>query len=410
MKRALCMLVVLLMLLSLSLQAFADELLYCRMCGKQIPADSKVCQYCGEKVIHPGQTAAAPAAQTATYAAPAPVPATASADTAPSVAVKTAPSPVTAVPGPFNAGSGSVSAPARVRVTKSPTSESVPYGGSCCFIAHAANATTITWYIASADSSIISTAADASRNVAGLYVSGANADTLYLNGIPSWMNGCQVQARFDGEGGPVYTDIARIWTYQPTQTYKGWCWWDWFKYYYECDPYYWDYPWYWYNYWLLNPAKAPCWFVPEVDPRPVRPDPRPVPNPKPDPRPDPKPVPDLKPSNPDPNPNIPINVYTASGSAPVDHILSSSDPQTYLQETAPIPDTGALAESERSVQDRGILDLVIEYNAEAYVSDAAPQGGYHESSPVGSSESELPDPFPGILHSDPVPDNGQTVG
>ena len=288
MKRALCMLIVLLMLLSLGMQAFAEEILFCRMCGKQIPADSKVCQYCGEKVIHPGQAAAsAPAAQTAASAAPAAAPAAATvpvtpaAGASPSVAVKTAPSPVTAVPGPFNSGYGVASAPARVRVTKSPTSESVPYGGSCCFIAHAVNATTITWYIASADSSVISTVSDAARKVSGFYVSGANADTLYLSGIPSWMNGCQIQARFDGEGGPVYTDIARIWTYQPKQTNNGWCWWDWFKYYYECDPYYWDYPWYWYNYWLLNPTKAPSWFEPDrpeppPEPRPVRPDPKPT--------------------------------------------------------------------------------------------------------------------------------------
>ena len=135
-------------------------------------------------------------------------------------------------------------------MTKSPTSESVPYGGSCMFIAHAANATSVTWYIANSDASLITTVAEAPNRVSGLAVSGANSDTLVLYGIPSYMNGCQVQARFDGEGGPVYTDIARIWTYQPEPQPKscGWSYWDWFNYYYWDDP---NLPyipwWYWYD-------------------------------------------------------------------------------------------------------------------------------------------------------------------
>lgn len=243
MKRILCMLMALVMLLSLGTQAFADEVLYCRICGKKIPADSKVCQYCGKEVVHPDQSAApaSPAPSAPAVPAASPTPSVSPTLAAEGTAVKTAASPVTALaPGPFSTTLGTASVPPRVRVTKSPTSESVPYGGSCCFIAHAVNATTITWYIASADSSVISTVSDAARKVSGLYVSGANADTLYLSGIPSWMNGCQVQARFDGEGGPVYTDIARIWTYQPA---KSWSFWDWFNSYYWDDLYpWWDRP------------------------------------------------------------------------------------------------------------------------------------------------------------------------
>ena len=215
MKRILCLLLVLVLMLALGGQAFADNsVLYCRMCGRKIPVDSKVCPYCGVAVVHVEENAgtaaqaAAPSAQT----------------------VQTVQTAVQMTPGPFNTlldYTGAVST--RVRVTKSPTSESVPYGGSCMFIAHAANATSITWYIASADSGIILTAYEAADRVSGLHVSGGNTDTLSLSGIPSWMNGCQVQACFTGEGGPVYTEVAKIWTYEevcPKQECPRWkpCW------------------------------------------------------------------------------------------------------------------------------------------------------------------------------------------
>jgi len=394
MKRILCMLAALVMLLSLGMQAFADEVLYCRICGKKIPADSKVCQYCGKEVVHPDQSAAAaspaPSASAAPSASPTPTaeaaPAVVSpapaetlmtpAAAAPSVAVKT--SPTTAVvPGPFYTTLGSVSAPRRVQVTKSPTSESVPYGGSCCFIAHAVNATTITWYIASADSSVITTVSDAARKVSGLYVSGANADTLYLSGIPSWMNGCQVQARFDGEGGPVYTDVARIWTYQPAKD-NSWCWWDWFKYYYECDPYYWDYPWYWYNYWCLNPGSAPIWFHPD------RPDPPPKPKPvHPDPPPEPKPV------HPDPVPQTPTYVIeywiednNTSGSTA---ILTTTDRDDVIK----------VEKDDRSAWDQDILELVMDHNFNAEASGNTGSGNTLSASDnTGNSSASENPPIP----------------
>ena len=259
MKRILCLLLVLVMMCSLCVQASADgDVLYCRMCGKKIPADSRVCSYCGETVVHVDEDAAvktlgSESSVTQTPAAPSAAPAPAApsvASPAASTDVKTAlsqssaPSPATqastAVPGPFNTTLGTSGSPGHVRVTKSPTSESVPYGGSCSFIAHAANATSVTWYIANSDASIICAAYDAPSSVSGLYVSGANSDTLYLSGIPSWWNGCQVQACFTGEGGPVYTESARIWTYQPAvqQSCSNWGFWDWFNYCYWGDPYY----------------------------------------------------------------------------------------------------------------------------------------------------------------------------
>ncbi|MCR5576149.1 MAG: zinc ribbon domain-containing protein, partial [Oscillospiraceae bacterium] len=212
MKRILCFLLIAVLLLACGGQAFADyDVLYCRMCGRQIPTDSKVCPYCGVTVVHVGDGTSAAAK---------------SGSAASSVPAQTVQNVTSSTPGPFNTTldySGNVVVNTKVRVTKSPTSESVPYGGSCIFIAHAANADSVTWYIANEDGTSIATAYEAADNVSGLYVSGGNTDTLRLSGIPSWMNGFQVQACFTGEGGPVYTNVAKIWTYQ--ETVEEECWW-----------------------------------------------------------------------------------------------------------------------------------------------------------------------------------------
>ena len=201
MRRSVCLLLSVLFVLSVAVPALAEDTLYCRMCGRQIPSDSRVCPYCGVAVVlvegagadHEDDTASSPAT-----------------DAPGAAAVPAAP-----IPGPFGStlSSGGYTG---VRITKSPTSESVPYGGSCLFIAHAVNASSITWYLANADTSVIIPASEAPAYVSGLSVSGWNSDTLSLSGIPSWMNGYKVQACFEGEGGPVYTDIARIWTYEET--------------------------------------------------------------------------------------------------------------------------------------------------------------------------------------------------
>ena len=275
MKRILCVLLVLILVFSLSAQAFAaDDVLYCRICGRKIPTDSLVCPYCGEKVVHvDGEDAAKPAGS-APAAAPlaSPAPAT---DVKTALSQSSAPSPTTqntpAVPGPFHAAPAAGTSPTSVRVTKSPISETVPFGGSCYFIAHADNATSVTWYIANNDASIIYAAADAPSSIPGLCVSGANSDTLYLSGIPAWCNGAQVQACFTGEDGPVYSEIARIWTYQPAAQPSrcNWSYWDWVNYYYWDYPYvydscwYWDYPYaydYPWWYWGYPYEYESCWY------------------------------------------------------------------------------------------------------------------------------------------------------
>ena len=253
MKRIVCLLLAFAVVFAFGAQAFADDALFCRMCGKQIPSDSRFCSYCGAEVVthdHASQSAAPAAVPVIPAATPAPTPPVVIAQPAAADSAKPA-----TVQGPFyttmTAGSTLPAYTANVRVTKSPTSESVPYGGACMFIAHAANATSITWYIANSDASLIIPAAEAPAYVSGLSVSGVNNDTLYLSGIPAMMNGCQVQACFTGEGGPVYTEVAKIWTYQPSYSCSKpkddsiWTilaewdpWWDcyWWDWPYWCDP------------------------------------------------------------------------------------------------------------------------------------------------------------------------------
>ena len=141
-----------------SAQALADDAFFCRKCGKAIPADSNFCPYCGEAVIVlPTPTAdtepkedksvtdaiiAELIASIRTAASENSRPASAAAAAAPAA------EPETTEPGPFQTvrTGNSLVYNEKVRVTKSPTSESVPYGGSAIFIARADYDTSITWY------------------------------------------------------------------------------------------------------------------------------------------------------------------------------------------------------------------------------------------------------------------------
>ncbi len=238
--RLFSLLLVCCLLLALSAQALADEGFFCRKCGKAIPSDSNFCPYCGEAVIvlpAPSEepekkeadksttdaiiaeliasirTAAAENSQLAQQSATAAAPAA---------------SPAPAVPGPFRTiqNGSTLVYNESVRVTKSPTSESVPYGGSAIFIARADFDTAITWYIANSDASVIYNVSDAPYYIPGLVVYGQGTETLTLCEIPSWMNGWQVQAGFSGKDGPVYSGVAYIYTYQlpqPVFTYDPPC-------------------------------------------------------------------------------------------------------------------------------------------------------------------------------------------
>ena len=143
----------------------------------------------GQQTETPVQPAATPVLTPAPTPAPTPVP-------------TPAPTPVP-TPAPTPA--------ARVYAVKSPTSEAVIQGGSAQFVARAENSTGITWFIASPDASYCFTAAEAPHHFPGLQVSGLSGNTLTLSNIPLAMSGWQVQARFDGVGGPVHTNMATIW-------------------------------------------------------------------------------------------------------------------------------------------------------------------------------------------------------
>ena len=103
-------------------------------------------------------------------------------------------------------------APAKVYATKSPTSELVVQGGSAQFVAYAENSTSVIWFMASPDGNTVLTAAEAPRLFPGLQVSGSNSTRLTLSNIPLNMSGWKVQARFEGYGGPVHTNMATVWS------------------------------------------------------------------------------------------------------------------------------------------------------------------------------------------------------
>ena len=97
-----------------------------------------------------------------------------------------------------------------VQVTKSPTSETVQEGGKATFVAHAANATGITWRLVSSDGMATINASAASMYFDNVAVWGLGTDSLTISNIPANMNHWQVEAMFDGPNGPVYTAGARI--------------------------------------------------------------------------------------------------------------------------------------------------------------------------------------------------------
>lgn len=97
-----------------------------------------------------------------------------------------------------------------VAVTKSPTSETVEKGGAATFVARADNATGFVWRLVSPDASNTINAKAAPNEFSGLWVDGTDSDTLTLGNIPESMNGWYVECKFEGNGGPVFTNGAKI--------------------------------------------------------------------------------------------------------------------------------------------------------------------------------------------------------
>ena len=97
-----------------------------------------------------------------------------------------------------------------VKITKSPTGETVDAGGKAYFVAHAEHNTGITWIFTNSDMSIMCYDNEVNIFMPDLLVSGLGTDTLKLENIPSDMNGWKVQARYEGLGGPASTEFATV--------------------------------------------------------------------------------------------------------------------------------------------------------------------------------------------------------
>lgn len=108
---------------------------------------------------------------------------------------------------------------APVRVTKSPTGETVYEGGSACFVAYAENSTGISWLIVNPNGKDFVEASALAKAMPGLSISGTASSTLTIGCIPLSFDGWYIQAKFYGEGGPVHSSMARlsVWPY-PVKT------------------------------------------------------------------------------------------------------------------------------------------------------------------------------------------------
>ena len=97
-----------------------------------------------------------------------------------------------------------------VKLTKSPTGETVDEGGKAYFVARADNSTAITWYVMNSNESMIYQDGAAANAFPGLQITGIGTETLCLNSIPLEMNGWKVRAQFQGYGGPINSADAYL--------------------------------------------------------------------------------------------------------------------------------------------------------------------------------------------------------
>ena len=96
-----------------------------------------------------------------------------------------------------------------VTITKNPTSESLTVGGKAWFIAHADNATSLTWLLTSPQGQSYTVEQAMAANP-GLQIQVLPEDTLGVSNVPVSVDGWSVQARFDGPGGSAVTAPAMI--------------------------------------------------------------------------------------------------------------------------------------------------------------------------------------------------------
>ncbi|MCR5842995.1 MAG: hypothetical protein K6G66_03460 [Oscillospiraceae bacterium] len=96
-----------------------------------------------------------------------------------------------------------------VTITKNPTSESIAAGGKTWFIAHANNASSLTWLFTSPQGQLYDLRQAMQANP-GLQLQELEQDTLAVSNVPVSFDGWSIQARFDGPGGSATTSPAMI--------------------------------------------------------------------------------------------------------------------------------------------------------------------------------------------------------
>ena len=114
--------------------------------------------------------------------------------------------------GPFsNMGPGIANYNGDIYVTKSPSAEYLTAGGTAKFVSRATDNSSVSWYIADKDKTTIYSLDEASAHFSGLSVRYEDNSTVaVLENVPADMDGWQVQARFEGQNGPVYSSPASI--------------------------------------------------------------------------------------------------------------------------------------------------------------------------------------------------------
>ncbi len=96
------------------------------------------------------------------------------------------------------------------RVTKDPTSETVPVNGECQFIARYENADLAEWHFVSPDGSMDVSYAVVQSYFPDLRIIGGSSKDLTLQNIPEALNGCHVYCCFTNSAGSVNTAPALI--------------------------------------------------------------------------------------------------------------------------------------------------------------------------------------------------------
>lgn len=96
----------------------------------------------------------------------------------------------------------------QIKITKSPTGETVDEGGKAVFIAKADNADGIVWITVSPDAKTYYEVDKCPKDFEPLKVQGQGTEKIVLTEIPYAMNGWRIQCYFTGNGGPAYTNGA----------------------------------------------------------------------------------------------------------------------------------------------------------------------------------------------------------